>query len=136
FATALALLMDPIRKFSQANVKIGQGVAALDRINEILKIEEEKDVGVYEPKTFENEIVVDNVSFAYGEANVITTLSLKVKKGQKIALVGLSGSGKSTLINLLLGLYPVEHGRITIDGMEIKQIKLQKLRKLFGLVSQ
>lgn len=136
FVAALALLMDPIRKFSQANVKIGQGVAALDRINEILNLEEEKDLGTYSPKHFENEIIVDNVSFSYGESNVITQLSLKIKKGQKVALVGLSGSGKSTLINLLLGLYPVVHGQILIDGVAINQIKLSKLRKLFGLVSQ
>ncbi|MBC7539784.1 MAG: ATP-binding cassette domain-containing protein [Bacteriovorax sp.] len=136
FVAALALLMDPIRKFSQANVKIGQGVAALDRINEILHIEEEKDIGTHAPKHFNYDIVVDNVTFSYGENNVIQNLSMKINKGQKVALVGLSGSGKSTLINLLLGLYPIEHGQIYIDGIAINQIKLSELRKLFGLVSQ
>lgn len=136
FVAALALLMDPIRKFSQANVKIGQGVAALDRINEILHLKEEIDIGTHRPIHFNHEIVVDNVTFSYGENNVIQNLSLKVKKGQKVALVGLSGSGKSTLINLLLGLYPLEQGQIFIDGMAINQIRLHELRKLFGLVSQ
>lgn len=136
FVAALALLMDPIRKFSQANVKIGQGIAALDRINEILHLEEEKDIGTYAPQHFNHDIVVENVSFSYGETNVIQNLSLKIKKGQKVALVGLSGSGKSTLINLLLGLYPIEHGQILIDGIPLNQIKLRELRKLFGLVSQ
>ncbi|MGZ3809864.1 MAG: ABC transporter ATP-binding protein, partial [Bacteriovorax sp.] len=136
FVAALALLMDPIRKFSQANVKIGQGVAALDRINDILHLEEEVDRGNYSPAHFNQEIVVDNVSFAYGDSNVIQNLSLKIKKGQKVALVGLSGSGKSTLINLLLGLYPVEQGQIFIDGHPLSEIKLRELRKLFGLVSQ
>jgi subfamily B ATP-binding cassette protein MsbA len=136
FAIALALLMDPIRKFSQANVKIGQGVAALDRINEILDLEEEIDTGTHTPLHFDHDIVVDNVTFSYGENNVIQNLSLKIKKGQKVALVGLSGSGKSTLINLLLGLYPIEHGQIYIDGIAINQINLHALRKLFGLVSQ
>ena len=136
FVAALALLMDPIRKFSQANVKIGQGIAALDRINEILDLEEEKDTGTNTPKHFNDEIVIDNVTFGYGESTVLKNLSIKIKKGQKVALVGLSGSGKSTLINLLLGLYPIEHGQISIDGVPLAQIKLHDLRKLFGLVSQ
>lgn len=136
FVAALALLMDPIRKFSQANVKIGQGVAALDRINEILHLEEELDKGTVVPANFINEIVVEDVTFAYGDHPVISNLSLRIKKGQKVALVGLSGSGKSTLINLLLGLYPVKHGQILIDGHPLSAIKLKELRKLFGLVSQ
>lgn len=136
FVAALALLMDPIRKFSQANVKIGQGVAALDRINEILHFEEEKDDGVLAPKNFNSDIVVKDVTFSYGDNIVIRNLSLEIKKGQKVALVGLSGSGKSTLINLLLGLYPITSGEISIDGVPIKQIKLKELRRLFGLVSQ
>ncbi len=136
FVAALALLMDPIRKFSQANVKVGQGIAALERINDILHLEEEKDFGSYKPQHFHSEIIVDNVTFSYGESNVIQNLSLNIKKGQKVALVGLSGSGKSTLINLLLGLYPIAHGQILIDGHPLHEIKLRELRKLFGLVSQ
>ena len=80
--------------------------------------------------------MIDNITFGYGENDVIQNLSLTIKKGQKVALVGLSGSGKSTLINLLLGLYPIEHGQIFIDGIAINQIRLRELRKLFGLVSQ
>ncbi len=136
FAAALALLMDPIRKYSQANVKLGQGLAAADRINQILNIEEEIDQGKIEPKQFEKEILVSNVTFSYGAGDVLKDFNLKVKKGEKIALVGLSGSGKSTLINLLLGLYPLSKGRITIDGNDITSIKLGALRGLFGLVSQ
>ena len=136
FVAALALLMDPIRKYSQANVKLGQGLAAADRINQILDLDEERDKGTYEVKNFEHEIVVKDVTFSYGEGEVLKNLSLSVKKGQKVALVGLSGSGKSTLINLLLGLYPVEKGSITIDGRVLSDIQLRPLRKLFGLVSQ
>nr|BDT26977.1 ABC transporter transmembrane domain-containing protein [Bacteriovorax sp. HI3] len=136
FVAALALLMDPIRKYSQANVKLGQGLAAADRINQILDLEEEVDKGTYDIKSFNDEIAVNNVTFGYGEADVLKDFSLKVKKGQKIALVGLSGSGKSTLINLLLGLYPLSQGSITIDGRPLSEIKLKELRKRFGLVSQ
>lgn len=136
FVAALALLMDPIRKYSQANVKLGQGLAAADRINQILSLEEEIDTGSIDVIEFKDEIVVSNVTFSYGEGNVLKNFNLRVKKGQKIALVGLSGSGKSTLINLLLGLYPISEGSITIDGKKLSDIKLRKLRRLFGLVSQ
>jgi subfamily B ATP-binding cassette protein MsbA len=136
FAVALALLMDPIRKYSQANVKLGQGLAAADRINQILDLDEEVDKGTFEIKTLEHDIVVSNITFGYNENPVLRNFSLQVKKGQKIALVGLSGSGKSTLINLLLGLYPLSEGSIKIDGRPISEIQLGSLRKLFGLVSQ
>lgn len=136
FVGALALLMDPIRKYSQANVKLGQGLAASDRINQILDLDEEIDNGTFEIKTFNEKISVTDVSFGYGEGLVIKDLNLSVTKGQKIALVGLSGSGKSTLINLLLGLYPVVQGKIEIDGKPLSAIKLGSLRRLFGLVSQ
>ncbi len=136
FTAALALLMDPIRKYSQANVKLGQGVAAMERLNEILHLEEEVDRGELAVKTFNSEIKVNHLTFSYGAGDVICDLNLTIKKGQKVALVGLSGSGKSTLINLLLGLYPIEQGSIEIDGNKIEQIKLKNLRSLFGLVSQ
>jgi subfamily B ATP-binding cassette protein MsbA len=136
FVAALALLMDPIRKYSQANVKLGQGIAAYERINQIISLDEEIDLGTKDLKSFCDEINVSNVSFGYGEGLVIKELNLKVKKGQKVALVGLSGSGKSTLINLLLGLYPIEEGHISIDGNKLSDIKLLSLRRLFGLVSQ
>lgn len=136
FVAALALLMDPIRKYSQANVKLGQGLAAADRINQILELKEEADTGSLDLKNFSDEIVVSDVTFNYGEGDVLKNFNLKVKKGQKVALVGLSGSGKSTLINLLLGLYPLSHGKISIDGHNISEIKLKSLRRLFGLVSQ
>jgi subfamily B ATP-binding cassette protein MsbA len=136
FVAALALLMDPIRKYSQATVKLGQGEAAGDRINAILDLEEEVDRGTFDIKTFNEEIIVSNVTFGYNENPVLRNFNLKFKKGQKIALVGLSGSGKSTLVNLLLGLYPLSQGSITIDGRPIEDIKLKSLRELFGLVSQ
>jgi len=136
FTAALALLMDPIRKYSQANVKLGQGVAAMERLNEILQLEEEVDRGELAINEFKSQIQVSNLSFSYGAGNVIQDLNLSIKKGQKVALVGLSGSGKSTLINLLLGLYPIEKGSIEIDGFKLKQIKLKSLRSLFGLVSK
>lgn len=136
FATALALFMDPLRKFSQANVKLSQAKAASDRIFELLDTPDEPDNGNSIVNSFEDKISVKDLTFSYGEGDVIKNLNLEIKKGEKVALVGLSGSGKSTLINLLLGLYPVAKGGISIDGVDINDIRLGSLRNLFGLVSQ
>lgn len=136
FVTALALLMDPIRKYSQANVKLNQARAAGDRLFALLETPEEIDQGKVHHFEFKDSIVVKDVTFSYGEGDVVKNLNLVIKKGERVALVGPSGSGKSTLINLLLGLYPVTAGEILIDGIPIQNISLERLRTLFGLVSQ
>ncbi len=136
FLSSLALLMDPIRKFSQANVKISQSKAASERIFKILNLEEERKSGDVISSEFNDKIQIKNLDFSYGDNQVLRGLSLDIEKGKKVALVGLSGSGKSTLINLLLGLYDVPRGTISIDGKDINQIELNSLRNLFGFVSQ
>jgi subfamily B ATP-binding cassette protein MsbA len=136
FVAALALFMDPIRKFSQANMHLNQARAASDRIFKMLEAEEEKDTGKTDIETFRDKIDISDLSFSYGEGDVLKDLNLSIEKGKKVAFVGLSGSGKSTLINLLLGLYPIDRGSITLDGHNIKEIRLHSLRSLFGLVSQ
>lgn len=136
FIAALALFMDPIRKFSQANVKLAQANAAADRIFALLKIAEERTDGLLEKIKFQKEIRITNLDFYFGDKKVIDNLSLNIPKGKKVALVGLSGSGKSTLINLLLGLYPIEKNKIFIDDKDITDLNLVSLREIFGLVSQ
>src|SRR5690606_25686691 len=136
FVAALALFMDPIRKFSQANVKLSQGRAAHERVMELMTLDEEPDVGTLAPVEFKSSIEVKNLNFSYGEGEVLKNFSMRVHKGEKVALVGLSGSGKSTIINLLLGLYPVNEGAIILDGEPIQKLRLKSLRGLFGLVSQ
>jgi len=136
FVAALAMFMDPMRKFSQANVKLSQARAAAERIFSLLHASDEVDEGVVEISEIKDKIVVKDLNFSYGDNQVLKNLSLEIPKGKKVALVGLSGSGKSTLINLLLGLYPIEKGKITIDGHDLTNIRLKSLRDLFGLVSQ
>ena len=83
------------------------------------------------------EVEFDNVSFNYnGERQVIDGLSLKVRPGEKIGLVGRSGAGKSTLINLLLRFYDVDSGHIRIDGQDIAQVTQDSLRSAIGMVTQ
>jgi ATP-binding cassette, subfamily B, bacterial MsbA len=136
FVASLAMFMDPIRRFSKANAKLNQARAAATRIFGLLDVEEEKEFAQKELKEFKNEIEFKNVSFSYGEGLVLKNLNLKIKKGEKIGLVGLSGSGKSTLVSLLLRLYPVTSGEILIDGENANDYSLESLRKTFALVSQ
>jgi len=83
------------------------------------------------------EVELQQVSFAYkGRAQVIDRLSLHIPAGKTIAIVGATGSGKSTLVKLLLRLYEVQAGTITLDGVDIKDLRLRDLRRAIGLVSQ
>ena len=136
FVAALAMFMDPMRKFSKANAKLNQARAASSRIMRLLNVIEEEDQGKIELKEFKDKIEFKNITFSYGEGAVLQDFSLTIQKGEKIGLVGLSGSGKSTLVSLLLRLYHVENGEILIDGIDIKDYTLASVRKTFALVSQ
>lgn len=136
FIGALALFMDPVRRFSKANVKLNQARAAGKRIFDLLDKPEEIDDGTIELKEFKDCIEIKNLTFSYGEGDVIKDFNLKINKGDKVALVGLSGSGKSTLVSLLLRLYRVEKGEVLIDGINLNDYTLESLREVFALVSQ
>lgn len=136
FIAALAMFMDPIRKFSKANAKLNQARASATRINAILDVPEEPNTGTYTQEHFINTIEFRNVTFAYGDHVVVRNFSLTIRKGEKIGLVGLSGSGKSTLLSLLLRLHAVTEGQILIDGVDVQEWDVMSLRSLFSLVSQ
>lgn len=136
FVAALAMFMDPIRRFSKANAKLNQARAAGERIQKLLEIPEEKEDGKLVLTEFNDSIEFRNLTFSYGEGDVLRNFNLTIKKGQKVGLVGLSGSGKSTLVSLLLRLYRVANGSIFIDGVDINDYTLSSVRELFSLVSQ
>lgn len=136
FVGSLALFMDPVRRFSKANTKLNQARAAAARIFKLLEVKEEENTGTKQFTEFNSKIEFKNITFSYGDRNVLNNLDLTINKGEKIGLVGLSGSGKSTLVALLLRLYNIQEGEILIDGVNIKEYTLVSLRKTFALVSQ
>jgi ATP-binding cassette subfamily B protein len=81
-------------------------------------------------------ISYNNVSFGYSKENIISDISFSVTKGESLAIIGYSGAGKSTLLRLLLRLYDVDSGSITIDGVDIKKVSLKSLRDQIGYIGQ
>jgi subfamily B ATP-binding cassette protein MsbA len=131
-------ILTPAKSISKASYAIKRGNAAAERVLEILEqentIKSKKDA--LKKDSFESEISIKNINFKYEEETVLKNFSLEVKKGQTVALVGQSGSGKSTIANLLTRFYDVNDGTITIDSVNIKDMNLQSLRGLMGLVTQ
>jgi len=140
FVTALALLMDPIRKYSQAHVKVQQCLAAGQRLSQLMQLPEEPLRLGEVKRQFTQSLELKNICFSYNsqEGRILEDINLSIYPGQKIAFVGMSGSGKSTLLSLLLGLYPLEEnqGEIIFDGVSLNKTNLHEWRNLFSLVTQ
>ncbi len=141
FVTYIGLfytLLDPIKRFSKGFSNINKGKASAQRIFDII----DTDVSIKDhpnsvsKEEFKKDINFENISFKYDEKDVIKNFNLKLEKGKTIALVGSSGSGKSTLANLITRFYDVTSGILKIDNENIKDIKLDDYRKLFGMVTQ
>ncbi|GAB1454647.1 ABC transporter ATP-binding protein [Draconibacterium sp.] len=131
-------IINPAKAFSTALYSVEKGLASMERIDKILLAESnisDKPDAV-DITTFEHQIAYENVSFAYNSAPVLKNLSLTIEKGKTIALVGQSGSGKTTLVDLLPRFWDVAGGRITIDGVDIRDMKMKSLRNLIGNVNQ
>ncbi len=141
FITFMALaynVLTPAKNISKANNKMKNGNAAAERVIEVLDSEnplaDKKDsINI---KSFEKEIVFDNVSFKYDQEYVLKNFSLTIPKGKTIALVGQSGSGKSTIANLITRFWDVNEGAILIDGIDIKKLSTKSLRSQMGIVAQ
>lgn len=140
FLLAFFNVSQPTKSFSAAFYNIQKGMAAVDRIDQILvaqsQIKEVAEATAF--SSFQQGIQLYNVSFRYAEEEryVLKNIQLNIPKGKVIAIVGESGSGKTTLIDLLLRLYELQEGRIEIDGIHLKNIDLKHLRQQFGVVSQ
>jgi ABC-type multidrug transport system fused ATPase/permease subunit len=132
-------IINPAKDLSKATYGIRKGLASLERIDKILNTESNiKEIE--NPKKivdFDSVIRYEDVSFAYQvDRPVLQQINLDIKKGQTVALVGQSGSGKTTLADLLPRFYDIHGGRITIDGIDIRELKTYDLRALMGNVNQ
>lgn len=138
FLTGIGLIVKPIRQLTNINPEIQSGVAAAAVIFDLLDLPEEQDSGTKQLGKAEGRIAFKNVQFAYkrSEDLVLKDFNLDIAAGATVALVGKSGSGKTTLSNLVSRFYDLEHGVISIDGENIKDITLKSLRENIALVSQ
>ena len=131
-------ILTPAKNISKASYQVKTGLAAADR--DFTLMEEENTItskpNAIHKDSFETGISLENINFRYHKENVLKDFSLHVPKGKTVALVGQSGSGKSTIANLLTRFYDVNEGKITIDNVDIKDMDLQSLRGLMGLVTQ
>ncbi|MHC4982528.1 MAG: ABC transporter ATP-binding protein [Planctomycetota bacterium] len=139
FTATAALLYAPIRRLSDINIVYQNSMAAIERIFGLFdttpEIRNRPDVVNHPPQA--GRIEFDNVTFAYaGRPGVFQNLSFTVEDGERVAVVGESGAGKSTLVALIPRLYDVTGGAIRIDGTDIRDYKLRKLRLSIGIVLQ
>lgn len=138
YMVILYSVINPLKEFSKAGYSIPKGLASMERVDKILKAEnnivEKKDaIHINELKSG---ITFDNISFSYGENEILHDISLNIKKGETIALVGQSGSGKSTLVDLIPRFHDVQKGKVMIDGIDVKDLAVKDLRSLIGNVNQ
>lgn len=140
FISYIEKLYSPLRRLVNSSTTITQSIASMDRVFEF--IDEKYDIqdsdDAIECKNVQGDIVFDNVSFAYNENEepVLKDISLHVKQGETIALVGMSGGGKSSLVSLIPRFYDVTKGKILLDGVETTSFKVRSLRDKIGMVLQ
>ncbi|GMV97971.1 MAG: ABC transporter ATP-binding protein [Phycisphaerae bacterium] len=136
----LAAIFDPVRKLTTVYPKIQRASAAADRVFEIIDSPNEysNDAGKPRIRPLRETIRFENVGFIYPQSNrpALRDVSLTVRKGEIVALVGPNGSGKTTLVSLLPRFFPITSGRILIDDQDINAVSLRSLREQFSLITQ
>jgi len=138
YVVVFSQLIVPVKAFTVAYYNLQKGIASAERINEIVTAEEviEEKPDALPINSFSEMIEYRNVHFAYKHEPVLKNINLKIEKGKMIALVGASGSGKSTMVDLLPRFYDCNEGEILIDNIPIKNLKIDHLRGLMGIVTQ
>ncbi len=138
FVTAMLGLLKPIKELTSVNSKIQRGIAGAQSIFAALDVPAEQNIGTKTTDRVQGRIDINNVSFRYHPEHkeVLRGINLTVEPNMRVAIVGKSGSGKTTLVNLLPRLYDHYSGRITIDGVDVRDFDLQSLRNQFAIVSQ
>jgi subfamily B ATP-binding cassette protein MsbA len=136
FIVAILMIYTPLKRLSRVHNNFQQARTVIERIREIVLVEPERHGRI--EKEIEGQIVFDNVSFRYPSVQdyAIRDINLEIRRGELIALVGYSGAGKSTLADLVAGFWYPAEGDILIDGVNIKDLSLESLRKGLGVVTQ
>ncbi|MDP4222006.1 MAG: ABC transporter ATP-binding protein [Bacteroidota bacterium] len=138
FLVIFSQIIQPAKNITTAWFSIQKGMASIDRIDQVLEAEEK----IYEKHDaipiagFRDSIEYRGVWYGYNDEPILKDINLKIKKGQTLAIVGKSGAGKSTLADLLPRFMDVDQGRILIDGIDIRDLRIKDLRNLMGIVSQ
>lgn len=138
FCGLLYIFYEPVKKFAEENNNIFRGVAAAERMYEVLDIQPTMvdEPHAQELKDIEEGIEFKHVSFRYRDEWILKDVSFKVSKGETVALVGPTGAGKSTIAKLLPRLYDIQEGEILIDGQSIKNYTQRSLRDSIAFVPQ
>ena len=140
FILLLFSLFQPLKNLTNVVNELQNGLASADRVFTIMDIKSDiQDVNhATEVNDLKNSLSFDNVSFSYGDEKdkVLSNINFQINKGEILALVGPSGAGKSTLVDLIPRFYDTLGGSIKIDGKDIKELKINSLRSLMGIVTQ
>ena len=138
FLTTMLMLYDPIRKLNKVNLILQEATASGQRVSRLMAIPNDiqERPGAREIDTVREGIAYERVAFSYETQPVLRDVSVSIRAGEIVALVGPSGAGKSTFVNLLPRFFDPTAGRLAIDGVDIRDLKLKSLRSLIGIVTQ
>jgi len=138
FMAAMFLMYQPFRNLTKTYTLVHQGMAGAERVFEILdeRSEVREKSNAVEAPPFAEAIEFHNVDFAYRDTPVLRGINVRINAGDMVALVGMSGAGKTTLADLIPRFYDVSGGKISLDGIDIRDLTLQSLRAQIGIVTQ
>jgi subfamily B ATP-binding cassette protein MsbA len=138
FITAMLMLLAPLRHLTEINAPLQRGLAAAESVFGLIDTPVEEDRGALALPRARGEIAYENVTFTYPARSepALRAVSLRIRPGETVALVGGSGGGKTTLVNLLPRFYAPDAGRVLLDGCDIQSLTLESLRANLALVSQ
>ncbi len=142
FAAYFSQFINPIRLMGNSLVKVQSMLVSAQRVFDLIALPPDirEKAGALDPGPLKGHIKFDNVTFSYVPEDIqawrVKNVNLEILPGEKVAFVGGSGSGKSTLLYLVARFYDVTAGRVTVDGYDVRDLKLEALRRNFGLVAQ